>query len=210
MRNPLWTGCFAASLYVRHNPGSSESQIKPRRTVRSEWWEVTTGLLRQFLAEDGSVAGERNPGVQVDQASAHQLRDFAVEVLHAVGFAAFDRVEQRPSVVLTFFHAFARPGVRLEDFEYGETAAAIRARDKALRDDKAEGFCETLADGFLFFRWVGTNNAVDGFGGIDRIERRKHDQSHLGRLQHHLDGFTIAHFSDKDHLGRLAQGGAQG
>ncbi len=44
-------------------------------------------LLRQFLAQHSGVAGKAKAGFQIDEAGADQLRDLAVEVLHAFVFA---------------------------------------------------------------------------------------------------------------------------
>jgi hypothetical protein len=50
-------------------------------------------LLCQFLPQQGGIARERDSRIQVHQASAHELGDLAVEILHAIGLAALDCVE---------------------------------------------------------------------------------------------------------------------
>ena len=40
-------------------------------------------LPDQFLTQHRGIAGEREPGFEIDDAVADQLRDFAIEVLHA-------------------------------------------------------------------------------------------------------------------------------
>ncbi len=52
-------------------------------------------------------------------------------------------------------------------------------------------------------------DAVDGFDGVQGMERAENQVPGFCGNQGGLDGFHVAHFSDQDHVGVLAQGAAQ-
>jgi hypothetical protein len=53
--------------------------------------------------------------------------------------------------------------------------------------------------------WENTDDALDGFGCINRVQRRKHQVSGLGGFERHFHRLAIAHLADQDYLGRLPQ-----
>ena len=65
-------------------------------------------LSDQFLAQHCGIAGKGKAGFEIDDAVAHQLGDFAVEVLHAFAGAGLHGVEQGLAFALAFFDALAR------------------------------------------------------------------------------------------------------
>src|SRR4029077_9266359 len=156
------------------------------------------------------VAREGHSSLQIDQSGAHQLGDFAIEILHAVSFVAIYGFKQRFTFVLALLETLAGAAVGFQYLENREPATAIGARDEALGYDEPEGLREAFTDRLLFYGKVGTDDALDGFGGVDRVHCRQHDQPHIGGFENHLDSFAVAHFADEDYLGRLAQRGAKG
>ena len=53
------------------------------------------------------------------------------------------------------------------------------------------------------------DDAVDGVGGADRVQRGKDQMAGLGRGDGDADRLQVAHLADEDDVGVLAQGGAQ-
>lgn len=71
------------------------------------WVLGTTGsarllLSRQCLAKHCGIAGEGEPGFQIDHTILYQLCDFAVEVLHSFGGSGFYGIEQAVIIALSF------------------------------------------------------------------------------------------------------------
>ncbi len=70
--------------------------------------------------------------------------------------------------------------------------------------DEAEGLREAVAHALLIFHREGANDALDGFGGVDGVERGENEVAGFGSFEGDFDGFAIAHFADEDDFGRLA------
>ena len=84
------------------------------------------GLPGQFLSQSSRITGERESGLQIHHAILDQLRDLGIEMLHALGFAIFDGIEQGAISGFSLFNALAGASVGFEDFEGGYAPAAIR------------------------------------------------------------------------------------
>jgi hypothetical protein len=62
---------------------------------------------------------------------------------------------------------------------------------------------------FLLVRLKHTEDTVDGFAGVDCVERAQNQVAGFRRAQGDFHRVAVAHFADENHLGRLAQRGAQ-
>ena len=80
---------------------------------------------------------------------------------------------------------------------------------QALRDDRLEHAGQLQADLLLLVRRKDGDDAVDRFGGVERVERREHEVAGLGGEQAGFDRFEVAHFADEDDVGVLTQRAAQ-
>src|SRR5689334_18343995 len=61
----------------------------------------------KFEAEVARVGGIANAGIEIDEAGADKLFDFAVEVLHAFGITVAHGVEQSFAFILAFLDIIA-------------------------------------------------------------------------------------------------------
>src|ERR1044072_1026432 len=91
-----------------------------------------------------------------------------------------------------------------------DASAKVRAWNQSLRNDVAKSLGQSRAnDRFFIFR-IKTNDAIDRFGRVNRVQGRKYEVAGLSRFQCNFSSFVVAHFADQNDLRRLAQGGAQG
>ena len=81
--------------------------------------------------------------------------------------------------------------------------------DQPLAHDPLERLREARADLPLLVLGEDTHDAVDGLGRVDRVQRREHQVARLRGLERDRDRLEVAHLAHQDHLGRLAQRGAQ-
>ena len=98
--------------------------------------------------------------------------------------------------------------VGLEDLEDRQAAARLD-RNQPLRDEVAERRGQARPHGLLVAGVEGADDAVHRFRRVDRVQRREHQVTGLGRGQRDLDRLAIAHLADQDDLRRLAQRRAQ-
>jgi len=82
-------------------------------------------------------------------------------------------------------------------------------RQEPLRDDPAEHACEDRADLGLLALREELDQPADRLGGVDRVERREHEVSRLGRLQGGLGRLRVAELTDQDRVRVLAEGAAK-
>ena len=61
----------------------------------------------------------------------------------------------------------------------------------------------------LLVRREHRDDAVDRLGRVERVQRAHHEVAGLGRGERGLDRLEVAHLADEDHVGVLAQRGAQ-
>ncbi len=61
----------------------------------------------------------------------------------------------------------------------------------------------------LVVRREDRDHAVDGLGGVEGVQRRQHQVAGLGGQDRRFDGLEVAHLTDQDDVGVLAQRGAQ-
>ena len=62
----------------------------------------------------------------------------------------------------------------------------------------------------LLVRREEVDDAVDGLGGVDGVDRREHEVAGLGGGQRRAHGLLVAHLADQDHVRVLAQDAPQG
>src|SRR5258705_8210382 len=161
--------------------------------------------IGEFEAEVAGVGGVGEAGFKIDGAGADQLFNFAVEILHAFGIAVTHGVEKRLAFALALFDIFAGAKSGLENFDDGESAVPVAPRKQTLRNDVTERLGEAIAHALLIFHREGADDALDGFGGVNGVERRKNQVAGFGRFEGDFDGFAIAHFADKDDFGSLTE-----
>ena len=82
-------------------------------------------------------------------------------------------------------------------------------RHEALRDDGLEHAGELQAHLLLLVRREDGDDAVDGFGRVERVQRREHEVAGFGGEQAGLDRLEVAHLADQDDVGILPQRAAQ-
>ena len=68
---------------------------------------------------------------------------------------------------------------------------------------------ELDADLLLLVRREHGDDAVDGLGRVERVQRGEDQVAGLRGEQRRLDRLEVAHFADEDHVGILAQRAAQ-
>ena len=130
-------------------------------------------------------------------------------MLHALGGAIAHGVEERLTFAFALFNVLPGAHGGLEDFDGGNAAFAVLAGKQTLGNDVAEGFGEASANGLLVGKRKYSDDALDGFRGVDSVKSGQNKVARFGSFQGDLDGFTIAHLADQDDFRRLAQGGAQ-
>ncbi len=82
---------------------------------------------------------------------------------------------------------------------------AVFFRKQALRNDEAKRFSEAGAYGVLVADGKNTDDALDGFGSVDGMQRRENEVAGFRGFDRDFDGFAVAHFADEDHFGGLAK-----
>ena len=70
-------------------------------------------------------------------------------MLHAFLAAIGHGVHQAFAFAFALFHVFAGAHGGFQNFQHGDPALAVAARQQALRDDEAESLGEAVADGLL-------------------------------------------------------------
>src|SRR5215831_3450004 len=128
-------------------------------------------------------------------------------MLHAVVSAIAHGVEKGLALPFALFDVLAGAERRPKNFENGDAAFAIAARQEALREDKAEGFRKAIADAGLILHGERADDAFNGLGGVDGVERGEDKVTGFGGFESDFDGLAIAHFADQNDFGSLAQCG---
>src|SRR4029077_3602131 len=147
--------------------------------------------------------------LQIHSSGANEFFELAIEVLHAFLGAIVHSVDQALALTLALFDIFASTHGGFQDFENGHASFALAARQQALRDDKTKSFRKAVANRLLIGKREDAYDALDGFRGIDGVQRGKDQVACFRRFQRDFDRFAVAHFADQNDLGRLPQGGAQ-
>src|SRR5688572_21776347 len=138
-----------------------------------------------------------------------ETEDRLVERLHAVlrrplGDGAVNEVR-----LLLVHDAVADECRADEDLDGGYAAAGVDLRNQALGDDGLEDAGELNPDLLLLVRREDGNDAVDRFGGVERVQRRKDQVARFGGEQRRLDRLEVAHLADQDDIRILPQRAAQ-
>src|SRR5207302_300607 len=63
---------------------------------------------------------------------------------------------------------------------------------------------------FLLRRREDRDNTLNGFRGVESVQRGKNQMARFRGEQRGRNGFEVAHFADQNHVGVLTKGGAQG
>ena len=71
--------------------------------------------------------------------------------------------------------------------------------------DRLEHARQLQADLLLLVRREDGDDAVDRFGGVERVQRREHQMPGFGREQARFDRLEVAHLADEDDVGILPQ-----
>jgi hypothetical protein len=105
--------------------------------------------------------------------------------------------------------ALAHARGRDQHLERGHAALAVGARHEPLRDHRLQDARELDAHLLLLVGREHRDDAVDRLGGVERVQRAHHEMAGLGRRERRLDRLEVAHLTDEDHVGILAQRRAQ-
>src|ERR1044072_3959884 len=119
----------------------------------------------------------------INDATANHFFEHAIECLHPFDLALFHRVRERLAFLLAAFDALARARLCFQNFDRCNAAAAIGARQETLRDDVTEGSCEPSTNDLLFVFRKDTDDALDSFRRVDRVQRRERSEEHTFELQ---------------------------
>src|SRR6202011_5221096 len=76
-------------------------------------------------------------------------------------------------------------------------------------NDEAKCFSEAGANRVLVTDRKGTDDALDGFRGVDSVQRGEDEVAGFRGFESDFNGFAIAHFADQDDFGSLAKRGAK-
>ncbi len=150
--------------------------------------------------------GQQGGLVLVDLAVAQKAGQFSVHGKH-VRAAAEDGVVDLVGLALA--DQVLDGGVHAHDLEYGMEPALI-GQDQALGDHGAEHHGQLGADLVLLVGREGVDHTVDGLGGAQGVQGGQEQVAGFRRGDGGRDRLDIAHFTEHDHVGRLAQGRAQG
>ena len=99
--------------------------------------------------------------------------------------------------------------VREQDLERGDAALAVGGRQQRLRDDALERAGDLHADLLLLLGREDVDDAVDRRRRALRVQRAEDEVAGLGGGQRGRDRLEVAHLADEDHVGVLAERGAQ-
>ena len=92
----------------------------------------------------------------------------------------------------------------------GRAPDAVGPADQALGNNRLQRARHLQTDLLLLRGRKYRDNTLDGFRGVGGVQGGEHHVARFRRQQGRLDGFQVAHFAHQDHVGVLAQGGAQG
>src|SRR6266699_7160592 len=126
--------------------------------------------IGHFQAEIPGIGRIGQAGFEIDDSRANEFVNFTVEMLHTLGAAIAHGIEKGFALGLPFFNVFASAHSGLEDFDGGNAALGVLARKKALGNDVAEGLGKASANGLLVGQRKNSDDALDGFRGVDRVE----------------------------------------
>ena len=96
-----------------------------------------------------------------------------------------------------------------QDLERRDAALAVGGRQQRLRDDAFERAGELGAHLALLLGREDVDDAVDRPGRAARVQRAEDEVPGLGRGQRGRDRLEVAHLAEEDHVGVLAERGAQ-
>ena len=103
---------------------------------------------------------------------------------------------------------FATAGVTGTSSTRGD-AAAVASRQQVLRDHGAQARGELRARLALLGLGERVDHAIDRTDRVRCVERREHEVPGLGRGERRGDRVAVAQLAEQDHVGCLAQRGAQ-
>ena len=86
-----------------------------------------------------------------------------------------------------------------------DAATPVGCWNEPLRHDVAKGLCQSRPNDLLFILRKGADDALDGFRGVDRVQRRENEVASLSSFEGDFHRLAIAHLADQNHLGRLSQ-----
>src|SRR5450755_2595713 len=167
-------------------------------------------VIGQLQAQISGVGGVGEGRFKIHLFAANHFFDFAVEVLHAFGVAVAHGVEERLAFGFAFFDVFAGAHGGFENFDGGDAALVVFPGEQALRNNIAESFGQTGANGLLIGKRKNADNALDGFRSVDGMQRGHDQMSSFRGFEGDFNRFAVAHFAYENDFGRLAQRGAQG
>src|SRR5690606_1942298 len=168
------------------------------------------GHAAEQKGEVGRAGRVANRLLVGDQARLDEVGQRLVEGDHAVGVQALrDGVLDLAGAHRVLDHLPHPLGVD-HDLEPRDHALAVGARDQPLRDHAAQHRGQAEARLHLLVGGEHRDDAVDGLGGVHRVQGGEDQMPGLRRCDGDLGGLDVAHLADQDDVRVLAQGGAQG
>ena len=162
--------------------------------------EDAAELIRPRRARERDLGG--------DHAPLHQIGERLLHRQHAArGAGLHDRVDL---LDLRLADQVANRVVGDQDLERGDTPASVGGRHEVLRDDALQRRGELDAHLVLLLGGEDVDDAVDRLRRALSVQRREDEVAGLGGGQRGADRLEVAHLADEDHVGVLAERGAQG
>src|SRR5207244_817388 len=103
---------------------------------------------------------------------------------------------------------FLNAQIGSHDLEQREPAAT-NSRDEPLAHNPAQHVSQPRPDLLLFVSFEHAENTIDSLAGVNGVNGAENEVPSLSGAQCDTHGVTIAHFTDQNHFGRLAQRRAQ-
>jgi hypothetical protein len=148
--------------------------------------------------------------LESDELFAVQIEERLIEGLHAVlAGAGGDGVVNEASFVRVD-DAIANIGGGDHDLDRGDAAGVVGAADEALRDDGLERGGHLQTNLFLLGGRKDGNDTLNGFGGVESVQRGENEVAGFGGEERGGNGFEVAHFADQDDVRILTKRSAQG
>src|SRR5882757_1429373 len=201
----LITGAWRAGGHLYFPPYFTAAMMQPachRRPI------VSSGLEEDALQihlERLRIRGEAQPVGLADLALLDEAVEILVERLRAGVAARFEQLLDL--VVVSVEDQVADRGIGDEDFVRGEPSATLQGRDELLANETAQRPGDLPAGLLDLLRWEKLKETRQRLLHGGGVHGRDDQVARFGGGDRRLEGFLVAHFTDQDDVGVLAQDG---
>jgi hypothetical protein len=136
------------------------------------------------------------------------VEEVLVERLHPVVGALLDDLGQATGLRRVHDHVAHAAG-HAQDLAAGDPPAAVGRGHEALRHRALQRAGDHRPHLLVHVRREEVDQAVDGLGGVDGVDRREDEVTGLRRAERGMHGLLVAHLADQDDVRVLAQDAAQ-